>query len=78
MKKVLMGLVLAGLFTPVAAWAQYLYQEHYRWRNDNGSESAATWMAAADTQRPSIGQGVERQGRHTSQAASGLYLITLE
>ena len=24
-------------------------QEHYRWRNDNGSESAATWKAAQDT-----------------------------
>ena len=24
-------------------------QEHYQWRNDNGSESAATWKASADT-----------------------------
>ena len=27
----------------------YIIQEHYRWRNDDGSESGASWKAAEDT-----------------------------
>jgi hypothetical protein len=40
--------LLAVLLAPAAS-AQYLYQEHYRWRNDDGNETAATWKAAQNT-----------------------------
>ncbi|MBA4387853.1 MAG: hypothetical protein C0404_07720, partial [Verrucomicrobia bacterium] len=47
-----MGAALVGLvFLPVAVWAggsPTFVQEHYRWRNDDGSESAATWKTNAD------------------------------
>lgn len=37
--------VLTGTFTTSAA----LDQSHFRWRNDDGSETTATWAAAEDT-----------------------------
>ncbi|MBA4388521.1 MAG: hypothetical protein C0404_11105, partial [Verrucomicrobia bacterium] len=44
--------LLAAALTGSDAWASggspTWVQEHYRWRNDNGSESTAVWMAAAD------------------------------
>lgn len=38
-------LVLADVCFGGATWVQ----EHYRWRNDDGSESTAGWKAATDT-----------------------------
>ncbi|MBA4387166.1 MAG: hypothetical protein C0404_04235, partial [Verrucomicrobia bacterium] len=46
-----------GMSLPERAWAQYLYQEHYRWRNDDGSESTATWKANADTAITGVTRG---------------------
>ena len=44
-RKLAVGLFVA-LFLPAAAWASVnLVQQHYRWRNDDGSESSATWKA---------------------------------
>ena len=39
-----MGLGMAG-----EAYASATTVAHYRWRNDNGSEAAATWKQAEDT-----------------------------
>jgi len=48
MKKIIIMIIMlfsvAGLFA-----AAVIVQDHYRWRNDDGSETAATWMAAEDT-----------------------------
>lgn len=42
---------MSGIVVEVkgVAAASTLEQEGYRWRNDDGSESAATWLAAQDT-----------------------------
>ncbi|MBA4387138.1 MAG: hypothetical protein C0404_04095 [Verrucomicrobia bacterium] len=55
--KRLVGLVLGLVFMPMAASAQYLYQEHYRWRNDDGTESTASWKANADTAINGVSRG---------------------
>lgn len=38
-------------------------QEGYRWRNDDGSESAATWHAAQDTDGSDVGTEITRRLR---------------
>ncbi|MBA4388522.1 MAG: hypothetical protein C0404_11110 [Verrucomicrobia bacterium] len=44
------GLVVMAMGTEVCAGGTpTLVQEHYRWRNDDGNESAATWKATQDT-----------------------------
>lgn len=46
------GLLIALAFIPIVAeggGAATYEQEGFRWRNDDGSESAATWRAAQDT-----------------------------
>lgn len=40
--------VVTGTFTTAAA-TPTLDQKHFRWRNDDGSETTATWVAAEDT-----------------------------
>ncbi|MBA4386936.1 MAG: hypothetical protein C0404_03080 [Verrucomicrobia bacterium] len=46
----LVRLVLGlGLFVPGVAKGYYFGQGDYRWRNDNGSELDATWMAPTNT-----------------------------
>lgn len=50
------GRTYSDLATPV------ITQTHYRWRNDDGSETTATWAAAEDTEM-SAAQGVRRRLR---------------
>ncbi len=40
-----------------------LTQGHYRWRNDDGSEAAASWAAPEDTLLPAVPRGVVRRLR---------------
>lgn len=42
------AVLMAGV-CPRASGLPNVVQEHYRWRNDDGSETAATWKADADT-----------------------------
>ena len=44
-------IIAVALLLPVGvtAGSPVLVQEHVRWRNDDGSETAATWKANADT-----------------------------
>ena len=46
-------LVLCGAHVAFAGTAT-LVQQHYRWRNDNGSETTATWKANANTALSSV------------------------
>ncbi len=42
--------ILAAAFWPTFAQGNaYFDQQHYRWRNDDGDETTATWKADADT-----------------------------
>ncbi len=49
MKKTAVVLPAVLFFASIASADYNLVQEHYRWRNDDGSESAATWIAPMDT-----------------------------
>ncbi|MDD5708339.1 MAG: hypothetical protein PHR35_20665, partial [Kiritimatiellae bacterium] len=62
---ILMGSQVAGAATFV--------QEHYRWRNDDGSESAASWKAATDTAITGVTRGQNIRLRFTAwnNSASG-------
>ncbi|MDD5708046.1 MAG: Ig-like domain-containing protein, partial [Kiritimatiellae bacterium] len=54
------GVILAGavFLMPDTAWASPTFvQDHFRWRNDDGSETAATWKAAADTAITGVARG---------------------
>jgi hypothetical protein len=49
-----------------------LSQVHYRWRNDDGSEAAATWAAAQDTLLAGVATGaVQRLRFEVSNEAAG-------
>ncbi|EFK95812.1 secreted protein, partial [sediment metagenome] len=52
-------LALGLMFLPMAAEAgsPIWVQEHFRWRNDDGSESIATWKANADTAITGVARG---------------------
>ncbi|MBA4388315.1 MAG: hypothetical protein C0404_10065 [Verrucomicrobia bacterium] len=68
------GSVLAGTYP---TWTQ----EHYRWRNDDGSETAATWKANADTAITGATRGTNIRLRFSisnTGSASGSYIPTLE
>ncbi|MBA4387615.1 MAG: hypothetical protein C0404_06510 [Verrucomicrobia bacterium] len=55
-KLAVMALGLA--FLPVVACASPAFvQEHFRWRNDDGSEVPSTWKAAADTAITGVTRG---------------------
>jgi len=51
MKKVKMLVGMVVMFLPMMAfgYSAIVVQEDYRWRNDDGSESAATWKADTNT-----------------------------
>lgn len=49
MKKLLLILLFVGLGLPVLA-AGYYYQNNWRWRNDDGTESSATFKADENTE----------------------------
>ncbi|MBA4388584.1 MAG: hypothetical protein C0404_11420, partial [Verrucomicrobia bacterium] len=51
------GVALVVMFLPMAAEAATFIQEHYRWRNDDGSESTASWKAAQDTAITDVARG---------------------
>ncbi|MBA4388218.1 MAG: hypothetical protein C0404_09570, partial [Verrucomicrobia bacterium] len=76
--------VLGLVVLPMVAWAggaPTWVQDHYRWRNDDGSESAATWKAAADTAITGITRGQNIRLRFSASntgAASGTLAGTLE
>lgn len=78
MRRLFMLLCLAGLMAPAMAFATgtpTFVQEHYRWRNDDGSETAATWKADADTAISGVVRGQNIRLRfavaNTGTAASG-------
>ncbi len=48
-------LFLLLTITP-ALFAQATHQGHFRWRNDNGSETAATWRESQDTNDTQLGR----------------------
>ena len=55
-KRLPLWTIQAGLLCLASAsyGAPNFIQDHYRWRNDDGSESTATWKAPVDT--PIAGQ----------------------
>ena len=48
---------LMAILPSVAAGSATFVQQHYRWRNDDGSETTATWKAAADTATSGVARG---------------------
>jgi len=46
---ILIFTIIFGIVETAFALPPILVQEHYRWRNDDGSEVTATWKAPADT-----------------------------
>ncbi|MBA4388654.1 MAG: hypothetical protein C0404_11785 [Verrucomicrobia bacterium] len=77
--------LLLGVFFPVLAFgggSPTLVQEHYRWRNDDGSEAAATWKANADTAITGVTRGTNIRLRfdiaNTSTSYSGALAAALE
>lgn len=74
-----------GVLLPVLAYgggAPTLVQEHFRWRNDDGGEAAATWKAGADTAITGVTRGTNIRLRfdiaNTSTSYSGALAATLE
>lgn len=77
--------VVIGSVVMSAAWASgspTLVQEHFRWRNDDGTEAAATWKAAADTAITGVTRGTNIRLRfgvaNTSTSYSGSLAARLE
>lgn len=50
-------LMLGNILTLATSPTIVFVQEHYRWRNDDGSESSATWKATADTAITGVTRG---------------------
>jgi alpha-tubulin suppressor-like RCC1 family protein/subtilisin family serine protease len=48
---------MLALVTTAFGYSPFFAQEHYRWRNDNGSETSATWKAPADTPITGVTRG---------------------
>jgi len=46
---ILIFIIIFGIVETAIALPPALVQEHYRWRNDDGSEVTATWKAPVDT-----------------------------
>ncbi len=51
------------LYHWIAFAGENLSQIHYRWRNDDGNEAAATWAAAEDTKLTGLAKGNTRRVR---------------
>jgi hypothetical protein len=54
---VLMGSHVILSSSAMAMATPTIVQEHYRWRSDDGSETTATWKAAADTAISNVARG---------------------
>ncbi len=82
-RKGFIGKVLPVMLVVWVALSAYAYatgtlvQQHYRWRNDNGSESAATWKAAADTAATGVARGQNIRLRFCVAETSGSYAVTV-
>jgi len=67
---------------PAVFAAANVVQDHYRWRNDDGSETAATWKRDEDTPHSGLQQGENIRLRlgisNTGIANSGAYQYQLE
>lgn len=75
MKRLLVTIgVLIGLIPVAALAAPTFVQEHCRWRNDDGSETSATWKVVQDTALTGVGRGQNirlRFGIANTNTASG-------
>jgi hypothetical protein len=71
---ILTSLLMAFVFIlgapKVYAGAQFLQQYSFRFRNDNGSESTATWMAATNTNVTNIAKNTNFRIRITTNQSS--------
>lgn len=53
---IVISMIMLGNILTLEASPTFV-QEHYRWRNDDGSESSATWKATADTAITGVTRG---------------------